>query len=410
MTRLPITVGVCVLIAVAVSAQAPEPPIADIRLTVHTLVREDVFAGFLQNDLVRLARAEKNIDQMLASRPADRASLLAWQGGTALTRAVLASEGQQQEQFQQHYRRSQALFADAMRLGPAAVGVFAVVGGSQVVLADRLPAAERAAGWEQAYTAYQRLWTLQSAVIEKLPVHHRGELLAGLAQSAQRTGRTGEITTQLDRMLTLLPNTPYAKRAQQWKDDPATRVQAKLTCQTCHATGMLSARLVEVATAQRPSSPEARLQALGIQLPAVSPPIASYVPAVRTGNLIYLAGQGPITGGKPTVTGKVGAELTEEQGNRVARETILNSLAVLRAEIGSLDRVRRIVKLVGWVNSAPGFTRQPWVINGASDLLVEIFGDAGKHARSAVGANELPLNIPVEIELIVEVAPDTPVR
>lgn len=106
------------------------------------------------------------------------------------------------------------------------------------------------------------------------------------------------------------------------------------------------------------------------------------------------------------MTGKVGGDLSEEQGYQAARTTILNSLAVLRAEIGSLDRVRRVVKLVGWLNSAPGFTRQPWVINGASDLLLDIFGDAGRHARSAVGANELPLNIPVEIELIVEVAPE----
>src|SRR5262245_8495880 len=152
-------------------------------------------------------------------------------------------------------------------------------------------------------------------------------------------------------------------------------------------------------------SPEARLKALGIELPPAPKPVASYVPAVRTGNLVYLAGQGPVAGGKPTVTGKVGAELTEEEGYKAARATILNSLAALRAEIGSLDRVTRIVKVVGWVNSAPGFTRQPWVINGASDLLVEIFGDAGRHARSAVGASDLPLNIPVEIEMIVEVAP-----
>ena len=110
--------------------------------------------------------------------------------------------------------------------------------------------------------------------------------------------------------------------------------------------------------------------------------------------------------GKPIIAGKVGAEVTEEQANKAARETMLISLAALRAEIGSLDRVKRIVKLTGWVNSAPGFTRQPWVINGASDLLVEIFGEAGRHARSSVGANELPLNIPVEIELIVEVLPD----
>ena len=160
-----------------------------------------------------------------------------------------------------------------------------------------------------------------------------------------------------------------------------------------------------VGAGQQPASPEARLKALGIQLPAAPKPIASYVPAVRAGNLIFLAGQGPVVDGKPTVTGKVGADLTEAEGYKAARATILTSLAVLRAEIGSLDRVRRIVKLVGWVNSAPGFTRQPWVINGASDLLVEIFGDAGRHARSSVGANELPLNIPVEIELIVEVAP-----
>ena len=159
------------------------------------------------------------------------------------------------------------------------------------------------------------------------------------------------------------------------------------------------------AVAEQTASPEARLKALGIQLPPAPTPIASYVPAVRSGNLVFLAGQGPLVNGKPTVTGKVGADLTEEEGYKAARATILTSLAVLRAEIGSLDRVRRVVKLVGWVNSAPGYTRQPWVVNGASDLLVEIFGEAGKHARSSVGANELPLNIPVEIEIVVEIAP-----
>ena len=177
-----------------------------------------------------------------------------------------------------------------------------------------------------------------------------------------------------------------------------------------HIVGLAMTLLGADAAAQQPSSPEARLKALGITLPPAPTPVASYVPAVRTGNLVYLAGQGPLVGGKPTVTGKVGAELTEEEGYKAARATILTSLAALRAEIGSLDRVRRVVKLVGWVNSAPGFTRQPWVVNGASDLLVEIFGEAGKHARSSVGANELPFNIPVEIEIIVEVAPDTPLR
>ena len=160
------------------------------------------------------------------------------------------------------------------------------------------------------------------------------------------------------------------------------------------------------APAQATASPEGKLKALGIQLPAVPKPIASYVPVVRTGNLVFLAGQGPVVDGKPTITGKVGAEVTEEAGYKAARASALTLLAVLRGEIGSLDRVRRVVKLVGWVNSAPGFTRQPWVVNGASDLLVEIFGEAGKHARSSIGANELPLNIPVEIELVVEVVPD----
>jgi enamine deaminase RidA (YjgF/YER057c/UK114 family) len=173
-------------------------------------------------------------------------------------------------------------------------------------------------------------------------------------------------------------------------------------------TWILGSILVSLASAipanQEPRSPEARLKALGIELPAAPRPIASYVPAVRTGNLVFLAGQGPLVGGKPTVTGKVGRDLTEEEGNKAARTTILVSLAALRAEIGSLDRVVRIVKVVGFVNSAPGFTRQPWVINGASDLLVEIFGEAGRHARSAVGVSELPLNIPVEIEMIVEVS------
>lgn len=156
---------------------------------------------------------------------------------------------------------------------------------------------------------------------------------------------------------------------------------------------------------QKQISYEARIKELKIELPPAPKPVASYVPAVRSGDLIFLAGQGPFSAGRPTTTGKVGSELTEEQGNKAARETVFNLLSALKAEVGSLDRVKRIVKLTGFVNSAPGFTRQPWVVNGASDLIVEIFGDAGKHARSSVGVSELPMNIPVEIELIVEVLP-----
>lgn len=160
---------------------------------------------------------------------------------------------------------------------------------------------------------------------------------------------------------------------------------------------------VAQAGAQEATTAEARLKAAGIVLPAAPKPVANYVPAVRTGTLVFLAGQGPISGGKPVMTGKVGGDVSEEDGYKAARLATLNALAALRAEIGSLDRVKRVVKVTGFVNSAPGFSRQPAVVNGASDLLVQIFGDAGRHARTAVSSNELPFNIPVEIDIIVEV-------
>lgn len=246
MRRTPLIVVTLVAISAAVPAQSPEPPLADTRLSVHTLLREDVFAGFLQDDLTRLARAEKNADLLLASRPAERAVILAWQGSMALTRAALANEAKQPDQFRQHYQRAQSLFSEAMKLGPDDPGVFATVGGSQVSITDRLPATERAAGWQLGYTAYQRLWKMQSQFIEKLPLHFKGEVLSGLAQTADRTGRTEEAAAQVERILTLLPNTPYAARAGQWKDDPSGRAKNKLACQTCHGPGTLVARLAEV--------------------------------------------------------------------------------------------------------------------------------------------------------------------
>jgi tetratricopeptide (TPR) repeat protein len=246
MTRTLLTLVAMVAIPAAVPARAPEPPLADTRLTVHTLLREDTFAGFLQNDVTRLARAEKNADVLLASRPAERAAVLAWQGGMALTRAAMANEANQPDQFRQHYRRAQALFADAMKLGPENVGVFAITGGTQVSLADRLPPAERQVGWELGYTAYQQLWKLQGQAIENLPLHHKGEVLSGLAQTADRTGRSKEADAYVERILTMLPDTPYATRARQWKDDPSGRAKTKLACQTCHGPGTLVARLAEV--------------------------------------------------------------------------------------------------------------------------------------------------------------------
>ena len=148
---------------------------------------------------------------------------------------------------------------------------------------------------------------------------------------------------------------------------------------------------------------ERRLKELGIELAKPTSPMANYVNAVRTGNLLYLAGKGPGLPGKPLPTGKVGRDFTIEQGYGFARETGLSLIAVMKAELGDLDRVRRIVKVLGMVNATPEFGNQPEVINGCSDLFVEVFGDRGRHARSAVGMGSLPRGIPVEIEVIVEV-------
>jgi enamine deaminase RidA (YjgF/YER057c/UK114 family) len=145
-----------------------------------------------------------------------------------------------------------------------------------------------------------------------------------------------------------------------------------------------------------------RLGQLGVALPQVVAPLASYVPAVRTGNLVYTAGQLPVEAGKLARTGKVGAEVSPEEGKAMARICALNALAAVDSLVG-IDAVTQVVKVVGFVASAPGFNGQPSVVNGASDLLAEVFGDKGAHARSAVGVSELPLDAPVEVELIVEV-------
>ncbi|WP_307862021.1 RidA family protein [Nocardioides sp. SYSU D00065] len=148
---------------------------------------------------------------------------------------------------------------------------------------------------------------------------------------------------------------------------------------------------------------EARLAELGITVPEVVPPVAAYQPTARTGNLVFTAGQLPARDGEMIAVGKVGGEVTEEQGYECARQCALNALAAVKAEIGSLDDVKRVVKVVVFVASTSDFTGQPKVANGASELLGEVFGEAGKHARSAVGVPVLPLDVPVEVEIIVEV-------
>lgn len=152
------------------------------------------------------------------------------------------------------------------------------------------------------------------------------------------------------------------------------------------------------------SAPEDRLASLGLALPEVVAPLAAYVPAVRTGSYVYTSGQLPMVDGKLTVTGKVGAEVGAEEARELARLCALNGLAAIKSVVGDLGRVARVVKIVGFVASAPDFTGQPGVINGASELLGEVLGEAGVHARSAVGVAVLPLDSPVEVEFHVEIA------
>jgi enamine deaminase RidA (YjgF/YER057c/UK114 family) len=151
-----------------------------------------------------------------------------------------------------------------------------------------------------------------------------------------------------------------------------------------------------------PPDPEARLRELGLELPAVPEPGGAYVPATRTGTLIFTAGQLPVEAGELRRTGKVGDAVPVEEAYEAARLCALNALAAAAAEAGSLNRIRRVVKVTGFVASAAGFNAQPQVINGASELIGEVFGEAGLHARSAVGVAELPLDAPVEVELIAE--------
>jgi enamine deaminase RidA (YjgF/YER057c/UK114 family) len=150
-------------------------------------------------------------------------------------------------------------------------------------------------------------------------------------------------------------------------------------------------------------TPEERLAELGLGLPPVAAPVAAYVPAVRTGSYVFTSGQLPLRDGTLIRAGKVGAEVSPDEAYECARQCALNALAAVRSQVGDLSAVTRVVKLVGFVSSAPEFTGQPQVVNGASELLGQIFGDVGQHARSAVGVPVLPLDAPVEVELVVEV-------
>ena len=242
MRRLSRIFLVALFVTVAM-AQSPEPPLSDTRLTVHTLVREDVFAGFLTDDMERLARGEKNIETLLEKRPAEKSSLLAWKAGVATYRAVRAHEANRNDEFQREYRQALDLFSQARELGSNDPGVPAVTGGVYAVFADRLPKEHREAAWSTAYDAYQELWKAQGPFVDRLPTHLRGELLGGLAVSAMRTGRTEEAMRHLDKILAVLAGTPYEPVAKKWKANPKAAADTSITCMTCHDQGRLAARL-----------------------------------------------------------------------------------------------------------------------------------------------------------------------
>jgi hypothetical protein len=241
--KIKITILLALFVTAAAAQSPAPPPLTDPRLTIHTLIREDIFAGFLSDDLERFSRGEKNIQLLLEQRPTQKANLLAWKGGATLYRAVRDYENKRMEEFERNYRMALDFFSQAASLKEGNDGVAPVTGGSYLILADRLPKEYRAAAWAKAYDAYQWLWKQQEPIVEKLPLHLRGELLGGLAQTAQRTGRAEETAKYLDKILAVLPNTPYEPIAKQWKKNPDSAATASITCLSCHEAGRLGARL-----------------------------------------------------------------------------------------------------------------------------------------------------------------------
>lgn len=228
------------------AAQSSQAPLSDSRFTVHTLVREDIFAGFLSDDLERFSRGEKNIELLLVQRPDQKGNLLVWKGGASLYRAVRAHEANRPDEFQRYYRQALELFEEARKTTSGNDGVAAITGGTFVVFADRLPKDYRAAAWSAAYENYQALYKQQAPILDRLPVHLRGEVLSGLAQSAQRTGRTEEAAQHVDKILAVLHDTPYEPMARKWKANPEAAATTSLTCMNCHDAGRLSARVASL--------------------------------------------------------------------------------------------------------------------------------------------------------------------
>jgi tetratricopeptide (TPR) repeat protein len=233
------------LVTVA-AAQSQQTPLSDSRLTVHTLLREDIFAGFMTDDMTRFERGEKNIQLLMEQRPDQKGNLLSWKGSALLYRAVIANESKRADEFQRYYRQALDVFAEAKNQKSGNDGVAAITGGSFALFADRLPNEYRAAGWSTAYDNYQVLYKLQAPFVDKLPLHLKGEVLAGVAQTAQRTGRKEEAAQFVDKMLALLGGTPYEPMAKKWKANPESAASSSLTCMTCHDPGRLAVRMADL--------------------------------------------------------------------------------------------------------------------------------------------------------------------
>jgi hypothetical protein len=220
----------------------------DARLSIHTILREDIFAGFMANDPERLARGEKNLETLLVERPKAKPSLVAWKGTIALTRAARAHEDGRKADFERDYQKALDLFAAAAKDGgPGDLGVVFVSAGSYTALADRLPEPQRAAGWQVAYQWYRIALEAQKDQVDGMPLHLKGELLAGLAMSAQRTGRSDEAGSYLTKIVEGMPGTAYATAAKRWIEQPGMRDKSSVACQTCHEPGRLAARTTALA-------------------------------------------------------------------------------------------------------------------------------------------------------------------
>lgn len=245
--RILIGTGLALILAGAVAAQTvAEIPLTDPRLGISTLVREDLFAGYLANDKTRFARGEETLDKLLTLRPNNRADILAWQGGDKIYEAVSAWEAGRAADYARLYRQGMDLLAEAKRLDRGDSGAAAVTGGVMMLFADRLAPDDRAAAWTVAYDSFQALKKAQPRP-EVLPLHFRGELMAGLVESSQRTGHTDEMAEALDHMLVLTKGTPYEAAAQQWKDNPTVAATSSLGCKSCHDAGRLAPSLARLA-------------------------------------------------------------------------------------------------------------------------------------------------------------------